>query len=305
MVNTLLLFIVLLGIASTISRRYLIWRGNQAIQRHLKQFTPLTYLDTYVEALPQLSIGKKPLDEITLLVHGYSTSPSDYEHLYPHLEKNNIAYYAPILSGFATANLHLLYSITAADWLRDVINAYDIAAKLANKINIIGHSTGATLGLMVANYRPVHKLILLSPSTASKKDQLIKTLLSLPIISQILCYIIPMFIKPIRPKRVTNVDTLDPATAPKTFHYPALPTLSLSVAWALQDQVNFGSIQAEKLYLLYGVHDLTADPKKTQLALEQQNIPYQVIEYPRSAHNITEDYDRDAVISDIVRILKE
>lgn len=202
--------------------------------------------------------------------------------------------------------MHLLTVIQSTDWVRDAVEGYDILEKLADKVDVIGHSNGGSVALILTRYRNVNKLILTGPNLfQSKSDKVYKDSLKIPLLNKIIEFFVPLFEKPTRPHRVTNSDTLDPIAALSAFHYPALPINSLKSLWALQDQVSLDALKFESLYLLYGKSDESIDIDDIKKAFNEKNIKYTSSEYENSGHNILEDYDKDAVAKDILKILTD
>lgn len=284
---------------------FFLQRNSAKTERYLKKFTYVPELHSFVTTKSQFYTPKKPFPRMVLLLHGYSGSPEEFQHLQRALEQAHIPYYAPQLTGFGIADLHLLTVVEPSDWIRDAISAYDLAASLADRVDVLGNSTGGVLAVLVAEHRNVHTLILSAPNIASSpSDILYKKLLDTPLISQGLEYILPVFVKSTRPGRITNMDTLNNTTALHAFHYPALPTHSLAAHWQLQDEINLNKMRYKKLFLLYGQYDSTVNIAKAKQELSAAGLRYQSIEYHNSAHNIFEDNDYAKAVADTLNILK-
>lgn len=271
---------------------------------HLRQFTPLAELASYAEAQPRLYAGAARVPHGVLLLHGYSASPYELGVLTDELERAGIPYYAPLLTGHGLDNLRLLAAIEPADWLRDAITAYDLLAGLAGDISVVGHSTGASLAVYVAQRRRVRRLILSGPNLVpAPHDRRYKTLLIMPILGAALLWLLPLVAKPVRPGRVTWTDVRDPEAARRGFSYATLPTRSLRAQWALQEIIDVTRAGFETLTLLYGEQDLTVDIEALARLLDGHGIPYTRLAFADSGHNVLQDYDKLAAARAVVDIL--
>lgn len=259
----------------------------------------------YVEALPRFYGGSSKAAIGVLLLHGYSASPQEFDHLVGPLRAAGIPFYAPLLTGFGLDDFRLLAAARPADWVRDALAAFDIVAGMAEQVSIVGHSNGGALAVIVAAHRPVDKLILTGPSVfVHPKDAFIKAVATTPVVSDIAVALIPVFVKPQRADRVTNTDTRDPEAARRSFHYPALSSRSLVTVWTIQDAVDVTRAAFNALWLLHGGDDQTVDIPATIAALQRMGVAFHERSFARSGHNILEDYDRDAAVQAILDILK-
>jgi carboxylesterase len=269
-----------------------------------KTFSHTPVMGAYVEALPKVFGGSAKATHGVLLLHGYSASPQEFDHLVKGLKHAGIPYYAPLLTGFGVDDFRLLEVVKPEDWKRDALMAYEVVAAMAEKVSIVGHSNGGALATIVAAHRPVEKLILSGPGIfAHPDDAFLKSVVTAPVMSDVAPALIPVFEKPRRPNRVTNTDTKDPEAAKRSFHFPTMASPSLVTVWTLQDQVDISQASFHELWLLYGADDQTVDIPGTIATLKRMNISFREKSFPRSGHNILEDYDKDAVVQFVIDIL--
>lgn len=270
------------------------------------QFTPVSELNTFKESQPQAYGGCVKSKQAVLLLHGYSASPDEFQCLFKELEAAGIPYYAPLLTGFGINDFHLLYRVKPSDWLRDAVHGYDLLASFADDISVVGHSNGGALATYVAQNRPVKHLVLIGPNLmVQPEDELYKKLLGLPLISHFIEWIVPLFKKPVRTGRITNVDTRDPEAALRTFHYPILPLHSLKVLWSIQDRIDITKANFKTLTLIYGEDDRSVDIHSLVCLLERERITYKKFLFRSSGHNVLEDYDKEAAVKVIVKVITE
>ena len=209
-----------------------------------------------------------------------------------------------MLTGFGLNDFRLLFEVESSDWIRDAISAYDLLAAFAENVSVVGHSTGGTLGVYVASHRPVHHLILSGPNLYnSASDKKFKRLGEIPVLSDLITWLLPVFTKPIRPGRITCSDTLEPEGALNACSYKSLPTKSLLAMWKLQDMVDISHASFKELTLIYGEQDLTVGNDSLVKELKKKQITFEQYSYANSGHNVMQDYDKHAATEKILEVL--
>lgn len=283
-------------------------KNTKTTFNYLKKFAISSITNSYDVAAPRIFFGGKKAEQAVLLLHGFSAAPDEFNELIKKLEQAKIPYFAPLLTGFGIGDFHLLDAVEAKDWIRDAFFAFDFLASFADKVDVIGHSNGGALAMMLAKYRPVNRLILSGPNIfPDERDGFRKLLAETPVLREIGSFLYPVALKPIRQNRVTNVDVKNPDIALNTFHYKAVPTEGVKSLWKLQKivQTNFSDLQSQKLFLVYGADDQSVDINGLIRELEKQKIPFKALRYENSGHNVLEDYDHIQVNNDIMNILLE
>ncbi len=277
--------------------RAVAWQNVRKTTEYVQHFTLRADLNTFVETEPKIDLGPKRVPHAVLLLHGWSASPQEFEALILALKAHGIPYYAPQLTGFGLGDLHLLYTIKAADWLRDALYSYDLLAAVAQKVSIIGHSNGGVLAVYIAQQRPVKHLILSAPYLAvAQQDKVYKTVLHAPIIAHLVKFCLPVFNKPGRSNKTHSAPI-------ETFRYPTLPIQSLVALWHLQDYVAMTKANFQDLTVLYGQHDQDVDMPAVLAKFTQQGVSYHAIAYLQAAHNLLQSNERATVIKDILTVL--
>ena len=307
MKKTAILVGVAVAVAAVFGIGYVERARTEITENYLQsKFAHDPTIGAYTEALPKIFGGNVKAPFGVLLLHGYSASPQEFDHLVGSLRTAGIPYYAPLLTGFGLDDFRLLEAASPEDWLRDAVNGYQIVAAMAEKVSVVGHSNGGSVAALVAQHHPIDKLILTGPNIfVHPNDVSIKSMVLTPVLSDIAATLMPVFVKPQRADRVTNTDTKDPKGAMNSFHFPALASKSLVTVWTMQDQVDLKKISFEELWLLYGAADQTVDMPSTVAALQKLGIDYQERVFANSGHNILEDYDKDAAVQAILDILVE
>lgn len=103
-----------------------------------------------------------------LLIHGFTGTPAIWHQLINQLAPLGLSISCPLLPGHGLLSAALL-SLQWIDWFNSVENALLKLAYQCNQIDIIGHSLGGTLALLLASKHPViRKLFLVSPAIYPK-----------------------------------------------------------------------------------------------------------------------------------------
>lgn len=90
-----------------------------------------------------------PSKKGVLLIHGLGASPNEMRELGDFLYSNGFSVLGVRLSGHG-GNFEYLESSNWKNWYQDVEYSYNILEHLSDEVYVVGISTGATLGLMLA-----------------------------------------------------------------------------------------------------------------------------------------------------------
>ena len=204
------------------------------------------------QTITSLKFKQKPLKEMVLLLHSFSTSPEDFKKILKILDKKGIAYHAPRILGFGLTDTDLLESIEGEDWVRNVVEQYDMCESLADKVHVVGQSFGANLATILASRRKVEKLVLLSPILFFKGDALrLQQKAERPAIKFFA-------------EKVLRYIDLHPESR-SIFRYESLPIRSLLALTRIQEMAkqSLSRSRGSKVYVLYGQFDQIANYEQT------------------------------------------
>jgi carboxylesterase len=298
----LFLAIVLVGWGAVRFRQARLQRRAFAF---LERFERVPALGAYREGLSTSSFGGARLPHAVLLIHGYSASPAAFRALTVELERRGIPYVAPALTGFGLDDFRLLERATAADWRRDVRSAYEQLAGLAEEVSVVAISFGTLLAAELATERPVRELVLVAPYFFLKgqAEQRLAAWLARPWARALALALSPYLGKPLREGRSERVDIADPAHAARFFQYPSLPLRSLLEVWNYPRLTDFRALRCRRLAVCHGGAELTSDVPRLLAVLAEQGVAVEVRSYPRSAHNLFDDYEADQAASDVAALL--
>ncbi|MCX7338171.1 MAG: alpha/beta fold hydrolase [Alphaproteobacteria bacterium] len=315
------LFISIAGlyVMTTGTVKYIEFINTKINETYLSRFTRDDEVNAYKESAPQfyLPITSSPavtpektastkIPHATLVLHGFTVGPNNFHLLLDSMKQKQMPYYAPLLTGFGLQDFHISQHVVASDWLRDAVHAYDLLSEVADKVSIVGHSNGGVLACLLAQIRPVHKLVLISPNLAPcDDDKGTKKLLSTPIISTILKWAHPITRTNDRPRRTLYSDLSDLKEGEQAFSQTSISLQSLQALWTLQDQVDFKKIKTDSLFVLYGAQDLAVDTKAGLKKLNDSGLIYKTFVYSGSAHAPHVDSDRNRVNEDLIDILTD
>ena len=112
-----------------------------------------------------------------LLIHGYGSTPAEFQLVAPLLHNStNATILVPLLPGHGTLPSDL-QTTTWNDWNTAVVSSYDSLNSSCDTINVAGSSLGGALAVQLSQERPIHTLALIAPYTKAKK-QLDQTLIN-------------------------------------------------------------------------------------------------------------------------------
>ncbi len=266
--------------------------------RGLTAFSHEYHSGMFRETAPLIFDPRDKITESTLLIHGFSASTREFRFLTPKLEKEGICYYAPMLTGFGIDDLLLLKNVRPMDWVRDVLNAYDLLASKSECVNVVGHSMGGLLALIVAQYRVVNKLIITAPYLKEKPGHaFFKTLLLLPVISKFYAVLNPTVKK-------NNRKEFEQIQQDARFVYTSVPIESVKAMWQLQETLDYKNLRFKSLDILFGGKDNTIDIDDILKDFNSFSIPYTKHIFESFGHNLLEDIEKETINNIIINILK-
>lgn len=301
-----ILLVLLLFATACVIRTVIRWRGAKLVHSYLARFDALDRIDTYGASYPRIFNPRGKSPHAVLLLHGYTVSPQEFDHLLAALKEAGISYYAPQITGFGLSSVNLLYTANATDWARDALSAYDRISAFAENISVIGHSMGCVLATFIAEHRKVHHLVLSGPGLyANPNDAAITGLLRTPILSGMVQWLIPLLPKPIRRGRLSYADTRDTDAAEESFQYIALPIRSVLQVLKAQTMIDIRKIDVSDLTIIWGRDDQTVDVPRLLRFLDENKIAYKNYCFENTGHNSFEDYDKAAAIEAVLDVFSD
>lgn len=108
-----------------------------------------------------------PSKKGVLLIHGLGASPNEMRELGDFLYSNGFTVLGVRLDGHGDG-FEYLKSSTWQNWYQDVSYSYNILEHLSDEVYVVGISTGATLGLMLAEKEEFEGLVAIAPAVIMK-----------------------------------------------------------------------------------------------------------------------------------------
>lgn len=293
-----ILFLITVFIVLFIIHKINITLSNRINYKYLLRFDYREELGAYKESRARFNSFPDKKHYPVLLLHGFSTSPQDFDVLIKHLEKNQITYYAPLLSGFGLDNTTQLSKVSRNDWKRDALNAFDLLASISEKVNIIGYSMGTILADFICTKRDnVNRVILASPAFyTSEHYDTHKKILSNDYSYFIFNLFIPYLPKALDKEKGYVGDIVDSKRAAKNFQYLTAPVSSVRELFLMQDEYDISGLKkAKELVIFYAEKDKLIHIQKLQDRLDSAAIPYTLQAFYKSGHNLYFDLEADEV----------
>lgn len=273
-------------------------------KKYMKKFAIDPITQQYERAKSRVFFPEKSYDSAVLLLHGFSTSASDFEFLFPELEKNKIPYLAPTWNGYGLTHFGMLKKIHFIDWLRQGVEAYDVLSAQAKTIHIVANSYGCVLGSAIAMLRPVDTFIAVAPAyrISDPIARLSTKLINIPFVKSLLKFMFPYYEKQ-KTDRPDLMDIIDPEMAVKAFHMPVLPANVIATFWQADQFIDLKKMQIKHYYLFSAEDDRVIDSNYAKALLTQSKMPFEEFHYTNSAHCMLVDCARYEIIQKIIEIL--
>ncbi|TWT26452.1 alpha/beta fold hydrolase [Planomicrobium sp. CPCC 101110] len=228
-------------------------------------------------------------EKAVLLLHSFTSNPSDMKKLGRHLQKNHYSCYAPVYSGHGLPAEDLL-TYGPSDWWQDACNGYQfLKNKGFEKIAVAGLSLGGVLALKAGQELEVIGVVTMSVPIQRKAAFLQKR----------------AFYYAKRYKQLEGKDEDQIRLEMENLRH--LPLDSLIEFQKLIDGIrdNLAGLTAP-IHILYGeldepLYQASAEAIFQSVASNQKNVKG----YPNSIHLMTVGKDMNAVNEDILAFLNE
>jgi len=297
--------LLLLFAAAHLMRGSIFAFGRWVLTRTTREFTPEPSFNRYAECRQLLHAGGAKKKHVVILIHGFTTSPMEWDGLAERLRRENIDFVAPLVFGFGQIKQDSLLSLEKEDWFRQIIDLVDLMEEQYENVSIVGHSMGGMLACYVSQVRPIHELILSAPALFPERTHwLYAWAAKSQVTTSLVSWFIPMIPKPMRGNRGGPADTMDTESSYRYFQYMAAPVRLLMALLKAQMDIHPDKIRCDRLSLLYGTHDITVNNASTEKHLHEEGLPFQRFCFAESAHNIFVDYDRDKANELVVELLQ-
>ncbi len=106
-------------------------------------------------------------DHGVLLLHGFTGSPANLYPLAKELAEQGLTVHVIRLAGHGATLVQLKQS-RWQDWLRDAFVSYDQLARQCARVSVVGLSMGGALALLLAEHRPVYRVVTIAAALRAK-----------------------------------------------------------------------------------------------------------------------------------------
>jgi len=233
------------------------------------------------------------------LIHGYTSTPDEMkkmaEEIYREFGETVIV---ERLKGHGEVPSHIL-DLTLDDWYEQVSKEFDILKSKCTEVNLVGFSFGGALSTRLAETKKVNNIYLLSPYifTTYKYYHIFKFETYLDIFTEILNYS-----KKTKTGQINSQEDLN-----KHIAYWNMPFAPIKYSKSfLEDMKNNLNKIKNPILLQQSKNDKTSDIKSSFYIYENiESENKELITFEKSNHIIVEDYDKEAVIKNIIDFEKK
>ena len=236
-----------------------------------------------------------------LLLHGWTSTPADFKHLWRPLADAGWDVYAPLMAGHGTRPADL-EGVTADDLLEGARQHYAELRGRYDDVVLVGFSMGGTIATILATEENPQKLVLIAPFFG---------------ITHKWYYVLParwwhaMFgsLVSFVQRDTGRLHVNRPEGVHDCVVYGAFPTKITMALFGLRrmalKDVDLAGLQMPML-LVYAPNDEVASPSATKrFAKAVPAAVKKTLTCPRSDHYILHDYDREEAVAAIVEFLGE
>lgn len=279
--KSVILIVISILLLISVSIRVYLERRISIQFKALEKFEYDANTDDYSNTRPLIITPLPKYKHGILFIHGFSAVPTEFDNLLSKFKDSGSFIYAPLLTGFGKGDLRGLKNVKYSDWVRDVLNSYDLMTNICESVDVAGHSMGGLLVCKLAEFRKINKIVLTAPYlTVHKCLRLKKKLLTNPVIYFILSFFLPYAIKS---DRIGN----EGAEKLSRFIYDIVPANCVKELWRLQEMVNYSKIQFDKMLIVLGGTDTTTvNSEVYEIFKPHNNVEF--ITLQTVGHNIIE-----------------
>lgn len=228
-----------------------------------------------------------------LLLHGFTSSPKEFEELGKILTKKNITVYTPLLPGHGTSPERLVVT-KYYQWIEAVDEAIKVLEKTCNKIYLIGNSFGGNLALVSSNKSKKIKGIVTLGTPIHFKREKINRFFVIPILKRI-----KLFQKKKYKKGIKNINK-------KRVCYNSIPLISLGHLLKVI-KLSKKSIKNIKkpLLIVQTKNDTVVDKSSGKYILNNsKSKTKKLVTIPESYHVFILDKHRKKAYEEILKFIK-
>lgn len=260
-----------------------------------KDLQKWSYHEGFIRGAQPFEIRDGP-DHCWILLHGYTSTPTEMEDVAALIRNEfNDSIYVPMFAGHGQVP-SLLLGNNAETWYAELTALYERILPDCEKINVVGSSMGAMLALRLAEDKELGNIYLFSPYLKIKSGWISKEL-QIKLLGGAFNYL-----KKDKPGSIN-----DPEGLKSHIGYMVMPFRPLQESFGFIDQVEKDLPEVtEPVLVQQSKNDDTVDPESAQEVYDDvSSKDKKILWYERSDHLILKDYDRFAVMKEMVDFEKE
>lgn len=262
-------------------------------EKYLRAFQRDWRTHQFVESATEFYVPEKKFEQGVLLIHGFSASPDEFKALKTALKKDGIPYLSPRLTGFGLKTPVRLKDVEPEDWLNDAINAYRQLSAVCKRVDVVAHSMGSMIALLLTTAAEINTVIVTAPYLMpKKKHQKYVNILHMPVFYHIFRLFRPVVVKSL------------PEESGRRLVYHTVPVQAIAALWKLSGILLKSEFKIESLHVFFGGKDSTIEEVPARQLLEAKSLSPVYHHYRESGHNILEDKESDEVVKVIMGIIK-
>jgi len=230
-----------------------------------------------------------------LLIHGFTSTPSEFKDLSKTLTKQNITVFAPLLPGHGTSPERLSVA-KYYQWIEKVDESIKTLAKECNNIYLIGNSMGSNLALISANKNKKIRGIIALGTPIYFKRHTVSMHILLPILKRI---------KLFQKKRYRNIKYIKKINKGRT-SYDSIPLRSMKELLKIikLSKQNLKKINKPTL-VMQTKNDLIIDEESGNYIIKNINSKNKQLKIvPESYHVFILDKHKEIAEKEIINFIK-
>lgn len=262
-------------------------------EKYLRAFQRDWRTHQFVESATEFYVPEKKFEKGVLLIHGFSASPDEFRELKKALKADGIPYLSPRLTGFGLKTPVKLKDVEPEDWLNDALNAYRQLDAVCNEVEVVAHSMGSMIALLLTTAADIKKVVVTAPYLMpKKKHQKYVNILHRPVMYHIFRLFRPVVVKSL------------PEESGRRLVYHTVPVQAIAALWKLSAILSKSSLNISSLNVFFGSMDNTIEEEEARKFLSSKSLSPRYHTYKESGHNILEDRESEEVVKQIMGIIR-
>jgi carboxylesterase len=237
--------------------------------------------------------GKK--DICWLMIHGYTSTPRDMEYIAKEINNEFSDYvFVPRLKGHSRVPSGL-FNLSLDDWYSQIEESFDNLSSQCGRVNIVGFSLGGSISIKLSEEKNISRTYLISPFVKIKHHwyYVFSPKNYLNLFGDFLIYF--------KKSKVSYIN--DPKGLEDYIAYWNFPLLPVKNSLDFLEEMKSMLFKIENPILIqHSKGDFVCDFKGGEFVYEKvSSVNKEIILFEKSNHVLLVDYDKEEVISNIIK----